>query len=105
MEVVVIATFRARSGQEEVLQQAFERAIPPTHQEEGCIRYALHRDLEDRRRFAMLERWSSREALERHLSSPHIEELFSIFEQTLEEPPSLMVLESIAAGTSEQGEI
>jgi quinol monooxygenase YgiN len=105
MEVVVVATFRARSGQEETLQQAFERAIPPTHQEEGCIRYALHRDLDDRSRFVMLERWSSREALDRHLAAPHIRELFAIFEQTLEEPASLMVLEAIAAGTSAQGEI
>jgi quinol monooxygenase YgiN len=41
-EIVVVGAFTAKPGKEEDAKQAFERVIGPTHNEPGCILYALH---------------------------------------------------------------
>ncbi len=83
-EIVVVGSFTARPGREADAVEAFRGLVGPTHAEEGCILYALHQGADDPRRLAFVERWASREHLDAHLSSPHVqavlaraEELFS----------------------------
>ena len=92
-EVVVVGAFTARPGQEQAATEAFEGLLAPTHAEDGCILYSLHRGVDDPARLAFIERWASREALEAHLASDHIaavlarvEELFAASDITVYEP-------------------
>jgi quinol monooxygenase YgiN len=89
-EVVVVGAFTAREGKEAEAEQAMQELLEPTHAEDGCVLYALHRGADDPRRLAFIERWASREALQAHLGTPHIEavlarqdELFSAGEITV----------------------
>ncbi len=53
--------------------EAFEALVAPTHDEDGCILYALHRGVEDPRRLAFVERRESIEQLRAHLASDHVQ--------------------------------
>ena len=46
-EVVVIATFRAVPDQADAVEAALRAAIAPTHAEDGCLLYALHRGVSE----------------------------------------------------------
>ena len=58
-EVVVVGSFTAREEKQDEAAAAFEALMAPTHDEDGCILYALHRGAEDPRRLAFVERWAS----------------------------------------------
>ena len=72
-EVVVVGAFTAKPGQEPAAAQAMQALIAPTHEEDGCILYSLHRGVDDPARLTFIERWSSREALDAHLASDHVQ--------------------------------
>ena len=61
-EVVVVGSFIAQPGKEAEGAEAFRALVEPTHDEDGCILYALHHGTDDPRRLAFVERWSSRES-------------------------------------------
>ncbi len=103
-EVVVVAIMTAKDGQRDELEAvAREVVIPPTHEEEGCIRFALHRDVRDPNRLALIERWASSEALEKHLGQPHLAEFREKAGPLNAAPPDILVLEGVAAGDAVKG--
>ena len=73
--VTVIATFQARPGKEKELRAALIGLLAPTRQEPGCLNYDLHQSTEDAARFLFHENWASREQLDAHLKSPHVQAL------------------------------
>lgn len=75
--IVVIATLRAKPGKEQEMLDALKALIPPTRQEEGCIQYELHVRADDPAVFAFYERWTSREALDSHIQTPHVQAAFA----------------------------
>lgn len=99
-EIIVLAHARAKAGKEEQLTKAFCAAVPPTHAEEGCLKYAFNQSTEDKHAFVMIERWSSKEALDQHLKTPHIQELFKKLPDLLERPIQIQIYHSVSAGGS-----
>jgi quinol monooxygenase YgiN len=71
-ELIVVATLQALPGKEAEVEALCRGAIAPTHAEDGCVLYALHRDQKDPTRFTYIERWESRAHLDAHLSSAHL---------------------------------
>ena len=102
-EVVVVARARAKEGREQDLMRAFDDVIPPTHEEGGCQRYALHRGTDDPRLFVMIERWDSRADLDRHLGTAHVQKLFGALPDLIDGAPELMILENVSAATGDKG--
>jgi quinol monooxygenase YgiN len=72
-EIAVVAIAVAKPGHEEELRVAAEGIVGPTRKERGALQYDLHRDLREPRRFILLERWESEDALAAHAKSAHIE--------------------------------
>ncbi len=68
--MVVVARAKPGSGDEALA--AFAGVAVPTHAEEGCLTYALHRSVADPDEIVLVERWASREALDEHLASEHL---------------------------------
>jgi quinol monooxygenase YgiN len=62
--VVVTAIFTPVEGQKAELIKALQASVPAVHEEEGCELYAIH-DADDGT-VVMIEKWASREDLERH---------------------------------------
>jgi quinol monooxygenase YgiN len=72
-EVAVVAIFVAKPGKEEELRQVLEANVAPTREERGALQYDLHRDIEEPRRFIFVERWESKDALDAHGKTAHIQ--------------------------------
>ncbi len=104
-EVVVIARFKAKPGKESALENALRAAIDPTHMEAGCIRYALHRSLDDPGAYCFLERWRSRGDLEEHLQRGHVKTLFAKLHELSTGNPLIDVMEAVPDGQAEKGQI
>lgn len=104
-EVVVVARARARAGEEEAVAAAFREVIPPTHAEEGCSRYALHRGTDDPQTFVMIERWSSRKALDAHLATAHVQTLFGKLAPLLEGAAEILVLDPLSDDLGSKGRL
>jgi quinol monooxygenase YgiN len=104
-EIVVVGSFTAQEGKETEAVEAFRALMEPTHDEEGCILYALHRGSDDPRRLAFVERWASREALEAHLASTHIQDILSRAPDLFADGGDIVVYEAVPGGETTKGSI
>ncbi len=104
-EIVVVGSFTAQAGQESEALEAFRALVEPTHAEDGCILYALHQGAEDPRRLAFLERWSSREALDAHLASPHIQDVLARAPQLFSDGGDIVVYTAVPGGEPVKGSL
>jgi len=104
-EIVVVGSFTAKPGREAEASAAFEALLEPTHGEEGCILYALHRGVDDPTRLAFIERWSSREALDAHLATTHVTAVLDRADELFEEGGEVVVYEALAGGAERKGSI
>jgi len=104
-EVVVVGSFSARPGKERETEEAFRAVLEPTHAEQGCVLYALHRGVDDPRRLTLIERWDSREALDAHLSSPHINELLARADDLFGDSAEIVVYEPLPGGETRKGSL
>lgn len=101
-EITVVALSRAKPGKEKEWEAALRAVVAPTHQEQGCLKYTLHRGVEDPSRMVVLERWSSQTDLDRHLAAPHIRALFEKA-ASLTQEGGITVYEQLEEGTSGKG--
>ncbi len=100
--VTVIARAKAKKGSEVLLEKAIRAVAAPTHAEAGCLKYCLQRSTENPEQFAIIEKWSSKEAHEKHLNSAHIQMLFKKLPELLAGPPEIQMFEPIPEGLSEK---
>ena len=70
--IYVIAELRIKSGMADQAAAAARACIAATVKEDGCISYDLHQSVSDPDRVVFVERWTSRDALTRHLETPHL---------------------------------
>ncbi len=76
----VIASVSVKPGKVSEFLEAFKANVPAVKNEEGCIDYAPTMDVEtglppqvlDENMVTIIEKWSSVEALQAHLASPHM---------------------------------
>lgn len=104
-EVVVVGAFRINPGKEEEAFEALTALIEPTHREEGCLLYALHRSTDDPARLTFIERWESRELLDAHLKSDHVAALLARADELWGDNVEVTVSEAIPAGDPEKGSL
>ncbi len=105
LELTVVARAKARPGKEKELEKELRAVVGPTHREAGCLRYALHRSAQDPGLLIMIERWTCREALDRHFATPHIKRLLEKIPDPIVSPPEISVLESLPEGGPAKGRI
>ncbi len=70
--LVIGGTFEIDPAQREAFTAAAIDVMAATRAEDGCETYVLSADLEDPSRIHLFERWTSQEALSKHLQSAHI---------------------------------
>ena len=104
-EVVVVGSFTAQPGKEAEAQALFEALVGPTHAEDGCVLYALHRGVDDPRRLAFVERWASREQLDAHLRSPHVAQALERAEELFGDSADIVVYEALPGGEPAKGSL
>ncbi|GAA1682010.1 putative quinol monooxygenase [Microbacterium lacus] len=100
-DVIVTAVFHASAGAKERLLAALRAAIPSVHAEPGCVLYAIH-DADDDS-IVMIEKWTSRAALDAHAAGPAVERLNELIAPHLDRPVAVTTMLPLAAGTTSQG--
>jgi quinol monooxygenase YgiN len=104
-EVVVVGAFTVNPGKEGEALEALKALVPPTHGEDGCILYALHRGTDDAAHLAFIERWESREQLDAHLASDHVSAVLARAEELWGENGGITVYEAVPAGEPTKGSL
>jgi quinol monooxygenase YgiN len=94
--LTVVAEMVAKPGKEAELERQLLALIEPTRKEEGCVQYDLHRSTDEPGRFVFYENWKSRELLDRHLQSPHMQAFGRAAGALLQEPMRVMTYTRIA---------
>jgi len=89
-EVVVIAQAKVQPGREAELAEALRANADASRREEGCISYAVLRG--DEGTFMTVERWNSRADVDRHMGTPHVQQLLQTIAPMLAAPPSIEVM-------------
>jgi len=67
----VVAKIVAKAGKEELALEELGKMVAPTLQEPGCLKYVLHRSMQNHGEFWFVEEWMSVEALDKHKLTPH----------------------------------
>jgi quinol monooxygenase YgiN len=94
--ISVVATIKAKLGQEEKVKQLLLGLVSPTRSEAGCINYDLHQAVDDKALFMFYENWTSKEDLDRHLAKPYLQAFLGQAEQILAEPVQIAILNMIS---------
>lgn len=85
----VVARFVALPEKVEALKAVLLEIIEPTRQETGAIKYELLQNQSDPTDFTFVEEWSSIEALDTHLASPHIQTVIAKLEGLVATSPDI----------------
>ena len=94
--LTVVAEMTAKPGQEDELRRHLLALVEPTRKEEGFVQYDLHQSTADPAQFLFYENWTSREMLDRHLVSPHLQAFLAVSGELLAEPPRILTYTQIA---------
>jgi quinol monooxygenase YgiN len=104
-EVVVVATLHGKPDRAAEFEAAYVELVASTHNEDGCLLYALHRSVADPAELVMIERWASREALEAHRTNPAIKQFSERTAEMVAAPAVVTVYEAIPAGEHTKGRL
>lgn len=89
--IVVVIEYTAQPGKADVAHGELARLIATVQaSERDCLRISLHRNLDQRERMFLYERWTSREAfLGPHLQTPYLQEFIAGASRFLAQPPDV----------------
>lgn len=88
----VVAASKIYSDKIDEYYNTVKELITETNKEEGCIYYTLNKDVKDPTIHYMSEGWTDREALDRHMHSPHFTRIVPALAQYIECRPMEMLL-------------
>jgi quinol monooxygenase YgiN len=101
-EVVIVVVLTIKPGEVDRAEAALREMIGPTHREDGCLRYALHREVGNPNRLVIIERWSSYDALSDHYRQPHMKGMAEL-SLLLEQPIESYALQPVPTGDPAKG--
>jgi quinol monooxygenase YgiN len=94
--IAVVARMKAKEGAVGELRELLLALIAPSRADEGCITYELHQAIDDSAVFVFYEIWESKDLLDRHLSTPHLQQFLSKVKDLLAGPPEITLFSKIS---------
>jgi quinol monooxygenase YgiN len=104
-EIIVVASFVALPGKEKELEVFLADLLEETHNEPGCLLYALNRGVHDPSRLVYVERWENLELLTQHLHSDHIQKALAEVDAYLAQDHDIVYYEEVPGGHADKGSI
>jgi quinol monooxygenase YgiN len=104
-QLVVVVHMMFRKGDTEAAIDAFRPAIARSQEEPGCLKYAIHRDVDDPDVLVIVEQWESRDAQEEHLRQPHIQELNQTVAPLMAGVPRISISRALEIGDAAKATI
>lgn len=71
----MVVSLKAAEGKGDDVAAAFGECIVATHAEEGCLKYALHRNTGDPDHLLHVEVWRSQADIDAHFQQPYLHAL------------------------------
>lgn len=97
-DLQVVAVLTAKPGSEKLVGEALSALIEPTRSEAGCTSYELYVSAADKATFITVETWSSRDDLDAHMQTAHVQQALSAAGDHLAQAPAIHPLSPV--GTS-----
>lgn len=70
--LTLAAHITAKSDKVDLVKAELKKLIDPTRTEDGCLQYDLHQDNKNLAHFMFFENWTTYEAWQAHMQTPHI---------------------------------
>ncbi len=86
MELVIIARFHAREGEEDAVGAALTEQVAKARGEPGCISIMALRSTRDPRLYFIHSRWADEAAFEVHARLPNTDRFVERMEQLIDHP-------------------
>jgi quinol monooxygenase YgiN len=93
--LTVVAHIKAQPGKESQVRQALLSLIVPSRKEAGCLNYDLHQAVDNPAVFLFHENWASKELLDAHLQTAHVQAALAKVGQLVAEPPQITTWEKL----------
>jgi quinol monooxygenase YgiN len=93
--VTVVAVIRAKRGMESKVREELLNLLQLSRSDDGCVNYDLHQGIDDPALFVFHENWQSKELLDKHLATAHVQNFLSKAQDLLAEPVDLKLLNRI----------
>jgi len=94
--MIVVAKLKAKSGEENKMEEALRSMVSKVEAEEGTLMYSLHRSQKDPTQFLFYEKYTDAEALKAHSETPYFKELFGVLQPLVDGPPEIEMYDEIA---------
>jgi quinol monooxygenase YgiN len=104
-EVIVVVMLQAKPGAGPRLRELMVAGAQATHQDTGCLTYALHTVNDEPDRVVLVERWTDPTALDAHMREPYLRELFADLDGVLAGPPTTARCSVLPAGDPVKGSL
>jgi quinol monooxygenase YgiN len=104
-QVLVVVHMLFAKGETEAAIDALTPAAELSQQEPGCIKFAVHRDVDDPDVLLIIEEWESRDAYESHLKQPHLQQLNETMVPLFAGVPRISVSRGLGIGDETKGVI
>jgi len=95
---------KVKPGEEERALEILQGVMAASHTEEGCVKYTLHRAVNEQGTFSIVEKWRSQADLDAHFQEPHLEPVAGALE-LLAEPPHILFCEPVPVGDPDKGSL
>lgn len=94
-KVTVIAYIEVKPGAEETFLQHAQRVVAATRAETACINYDLHQSADNSTRFVFYENWTSKDGLDEHAKSAHIQTFRSSIADLIAKPVEIKLYKMV----------
>ncbi len=101
--LLVVVHMLFAKGKTEAAIAALTPAAELSQQEPGCIKFAVHRDVDDPDVLLIIEQWESREAYESHLKQPHLQQLNETMVPLFAGVPRISISQPLGIGDPAKG--
>lgn len=93
--IAVVAIVDAKPDFVDQTEAEIRTCVKLTRQEQGCLLYNCHKDLNVPGRFVFIEQWSDLDALASHEKTPHFLAMAAAFKNYLSAPLQVSILQEL----------
>ena len=96
--LIILAKGVGRPEKREEFIAAARALVAETRKEPGCIAYDFYESQTEPNTFVFNERWKSREAIDAHFQTPHIQKFMAVLPGCVAAPPVIELVEVAKIG-------
>jgi quinol monooxygenase YgiN len=94
--MIVVAKLKAKSGEEQKMEEALRGLVAKVEAEEGTLVYTLHRSQKDPTQFLFYEKYTDAEALKAHSETSYFKETFGVLQNLVDGAPEIEFYDEVA---------